>query len=59
MSLTPKRKRTRLGRTRYVPRCAVMRGKKPCWRPLPLNEHVGVCTQCRDKLLDALKAMSA
>jgi hypothetical protein len=47
--LCPRTKRSKLGPTRYQPRCNVRRGKQPCNNPLPKGQHVGVCDRCFDE----------
>lgn len=50
--LMPKRRRSKLGPTRYVPRCK-------CGAALPIRygeqQHCGPCEPCREAVLMALK----
>lgn len=51
--LFPPRRRSKLGPTRYVPRCK-------CGTPLPkrgdIQQHVGACEACSERMLVALRA---
>lgn len=51
--LFPKRRRSSLGPTCYVPRCK-------CGKPLEQREkkirHVGTCEDCQEKFLEALRS---
>jgi hypothetical protein len=51
--LCPKRKRSKLGPTRYQPRC------KRCIAPLPEGRHVGNCDPCNAEIFYILRAQSA
>lgn len=44
--LFPKRRRSRLGPTRYVPRCK----RKHCLTPLSHGNHTGLCEGCKEEV---------
>ena len=48
--LVSKRKRSKLGPTRYFPRCQ----KRECNRALPIQTHTGYCYPCQLEFRRAL-----
>lgn len=48
--LMPKHRRSKLGPTRYFPRCS----SRGCVKPLAKGQHVGPCEDCKAELRAAL-----